>query len=165
MRMIKSKRASWINIIEAFIAILLIAGVFLVVINKGYIGKKDISGKVRDFQVAALREMQTCDKCRTEVTSINLGVCADTFSSVRLDAAKASETMKILENRQPAYLYCALKVCLLDKICEFTELDKQGTEAQTSAKKDIYAESVAITTDGTDSSFCTRQLKMFCWAK
>ena len=49
--MLQGKRG-WIRIVEAFVAILLITGVLLLVMNKGYIGKKDISGQVRDAEWA-----------------------------------------------------------------------------------------------------------------
>ena len=45
MQKIKNNKKAWIRIIEAFVALLLITGVLLIVINKGYIGKEDVSSK------------------------------------------------------------------------------------------------------------------------
>ncbi|MBD3247200.1 hypothetical protein GF378_01110, partial [Candidatus Pacearchaeota archaeon] len=55
--MFKDKRG-WIRIIEAFIAVLLVAGALLIVINQGYIGKADISEQVYEVQLAILREIE-----------------------------------------------------------------------------------------------------------
>ena len=52
--MFKTKRA-WIKIVEATIALLLIAGVVLVMIGQGHIKKEDISPEIYKTQTAILR--------------------------------------------------------------------------------------------------------------
>ena len=39
-------------------ALLLITGTILIVVNKGYIGKKDISSKIYDIELSILREIE-----------------------------------------------------------------------------------------------------------
>ncbi|GAJ11607.1 unnamed protein product, partial [marine sediment metagenome] len=62
----KNKRG-WIRIVEAFVAILLVTGVLLVIINKQYIGKDDISAKVYDVELSILREIQSDTALRDSI--------------------------------------------------------------------------------------------------
>ena len=136
-------KRGWIRIIEAFIAVLLIAGVLLIVIDKGYIGKNDISEKVYQSQLAVLREIELDSALRQEILNVDLdgGAVVPTNVSNRIS------------NRMPDYLECASKLCRLDKICALDEY----------IKKDVYAQAVAIT--ATLEDYSPRQLKLFCWVK
>jgi hypothetical protein len=162
--LIKNKRANWINIVEAFISILLIAGVFLVVVNKGYIGKKNISGQVDEFETAVLKEIQLDDVLRTEILEVLPD--SDTPDTLKigklLSDINAPGTIEKINERIPAYLLCAEKVCLLENVCELTEAEKTSNSV---GAKDIYANSISITTGAGDISYYPRQLKLFCWAK
>ncbi len=137
--MIMHNKRGWIKIIEAFIAILLVAGVLLFVINKGYVGKRDISGRVYEAQVAILREIELEEGLRTQILNANLG------------GVVPQAVLDKIEQRKPDYLTCDGKICGLDAICE---LDSY-------IEKDIYAQSVAIVAD--KDNFEPRQLKLFCW--
>src|SRR3989344_493349 len=68
-KIIYDKRG-WIRVVEAFVAILLIVGVLLFVINKGYIGKKDISKQVYDAEISVLREIELDDNLREEILKL-----------------------------------------------------------------------------------------------
>lgn len=138
--MIKNKRA-WIRIVEAFIAIMLITGVLLVVINKGYVGKADISGKVYEAQIAVLREIELDEELREDILNSNLG---ETPESV-----KAKITQRI-----PDYLTCTSNVCKLDDVCYGDGIP---------IDKDIYSQSIAIAANL--KKYSPRQLKLFCWAE
>ena len=98
--MINNKRG-WIKIVEAFIAVLLITGVLLVIINKGYIGKQDISSKVRETLTAILREIQLDKDARTEVLGI---VIPDDENGVEINELNAPNTWSIITGRIPNYL-------------------------------------------------------------
>lgn len=145
--MIKNKRG-WIRIVEAFIAIMLITGVLLVVINKGYVGKADISGKVYEAQLAVLREIELNETLRKEILSVNFPVKWDEFDDKGLTGVKDR-----IETRIPEYLTCEGKICKLDEVCS---QDKY-------IDADIYAQSVAIAADL--ERYSPRQLKLFCWAE
>ena len=141
----KNKRG-WIRVVEAFVAVLLITGVLLIIINKGYIGKKDISNKVYDAELSILREIELDDNLRSEILSanplpINWG---DTNFPVNVKNK--------IEVRSPEYLECKAKICELDKICIMENIDK-----------DVYAQAVAIS--ATNEIYKPRQLKLFCWEK
>ena len=136
--MIKRKKG-WIRIVEAFIAVLLIAGVLLFVINSGYIGRRDISEQVYEVQLAVLREIELNSALRTQIltTPIEEGV-------------PIPVTNKINE-RMPEYLECTSRICNLTSVCPIDRV----------IEKDVYAQSVAITAEGT--TYNPRQLKLFCW--
>ncbi|MBS3085823.1 hypothetical protein J4225_04020 [Candidatus Pacearchaeota archaeon] len=150
--MLQGKRG-WIRIVEAFVAILLITGVLLLVMNKGYIGKKDISGQVRDAEWAVLREIELNDNLRNEVLGVNIPDNPDENPD---DNVPANVINKIT-NRIPNYLNCAAKICELDTLCKLNSIPNEALG------KDIYAESIAIT--ATSTVYNPRQLKMFCWVR
>lgn len=145
--MIKEKRG-WIRVVEAFVAILLIAGVLLIVVNKGYIGKKDISKQIYDIEISILREIELNDSLRNEILSLPLGE-----DSVIVTEENLPNTYLKIKGRPPEYLECKAKICKLDKICIWTE----------DVGKDVYAEAVAIS--ATNNVYSPRQLKIFCWKK
>ncbi len=137
--MINNKHG-WIKIVEAFIAVLLIAGVLLFVINRGYIGKSDISDRVYQAQIAILREIELDENLRTQILS------------AELEGDVPQDVLNKIEQRKPDYLTCVAKICKMDVLCESGEVPLD---------KDIYSQPVAITTDS--ASFDPRQLKLFCW--
>ena len=146
----RNKRG-WIRIVEAFIAILLVTGVLLVVINRGYIGKADISEQVYAVQLAVLREIQLDDSLRTSILRVNetdLPVNYTGFNDTKFYLIAVKN--KIL-SRTPEYLTCEARICKLDLVCMQDEF----------INKDVYAQSVAITADL--DIYSPRQLKLFCW--
>lgn len=148
----------WIRIVEAFFSLLLIAGVFLIVLNKGYIGGSDISSRVYDLQLSVLREIELNDNLRQQVLAAERagcdGVCDDPLTSTGLEedgeGFPSAVTTKINE-RMPDSFNCKSKICKIDVICELEEYIDQ----------DVYAQAVAIT--ATLEEYDPRQLKMFCW--
>jgi hypothetical protein len=133
----RNKRG-WIKILEAFIAILLIAGVLLVVINKGYFERNDFSIRVYEAQIAVLREIELDDGLRTDI----LNSIGEVPESV----------LNKIKERIPDYLTCESKICDLNEICEINK----------DIEKDVYAQAVAITADL--ETYNPKQLKLFCWA-
>lgn len=150
IKMVIKNKKGWIRIVEAFVAILLVAGVLLIVINQGYIGKKDLSSQIYGVEISILREIQLNDTLRDDV--LNAGE-----PPVGWDNATFPQSIKdkIIE-RVPNYLDCKSQICWMDEICELDEYPE----------KDVYAQSVAITTTlETPEEQQLRQLKFFCWAK
>ena len=138
-------RRGWIRIVEAFVAVLLITGVLLVIINEGYIGKKDISSKVYEIESSILREIQLNSSLRDEILEAS-GL------PVNWDDSDFPEGVKDkINERTPEYLSCQAKICELESTCI---LDGNYEE-------DIYAESALITANL--ETFSPRQLKLFCF--
>ena len=144
---VKNKKG-WIRIVEAFVAILLVTGVLLIIINKQYIGKKDISAKVYEAELSILREIQSDSALRDSILQ------AGTPPIKWGDENFPSDVESKITDRVPSYLNCEAQICEMDKICILDEYPD----------KDIYAQSVAITVTLT-LDFDPRQLKLFCWVK
>ena len=69
--MIKKNKRGWIRIVEAFVSILLISGVLLSVIDKGYFQNEDMSVKVYKAETAILKEIQLDEELRKEIINID----------------------------------------------------------------------------------------------
>jgi len=147
--MVKNNKG-WIKIVEAFIAILLIMGVLLILINRGYIGEKDISSQVYDMEVSILREIQLNDTLRDKI--LNAGEPPIEWEDVNFPLDIKNKII----NRIQKYLECKAKICKMDEICELKEYPE----------KDVYAQAVAITTTlQTPEEKQLKQLKLFCWVR
>jgi len=139
----KGKRG-WIRIVEAFVALLLITGVLLFVVNKGYIKGTDISEDVYRDELSILREIELNDVLRLEILK------ADIENGLVISNLNLPKTYSLIEDRIPDYLDCEAKICKLDKIC-ITKNKEQ----------DVYAQAVVIS--ATDELYSPRQIKLFCW--
>ncbi|MAH03416.1 hypothetical protein CMI39_01370 [Candidatus Pacearchaeota archaeon] len=140
------EKKAWVKVVEAFIALLLIASVLLIVIDKGYITKKDISPKVYEAELSILREVELDDNLREDILKINLPMNWENESFPKSVKDRINE-------RTPSYLECVAKICEMDKICALDEY----------LNKDIYAQSVVISANL--EIYSPRQLKLFCWRK
>ncbi|MFQ5531365.1 MAG: hypothetical protein ACE5ES_01990 [Candidatus Nanoarchaeia archaeon] len=139
----RGNKRGWIRIVEAFVALLLIAGVMLTVINQGYIGKKDITQEIYDVELSILREIELDNNLRNEILGVDVPSISETPSNVK----------NRINQRKPVFLNCDSKLCLLDQICSLA----------TFVDANVYAQSVSITANLTD--YKPRQLKLFCWEK
>jgi hypothetical protein len=148
LRQRRMNNRGWIRIVEAFFSILLIAGVLLIVFNKGYLGGEDISSRVYDLQLSVLREIELDDDLRQKILDIN-----DYYLPMEDDHDNfPKEITDRIDARIPDSLTCRSKICELNVICELNKYSKQ----------DIYAQSVAIT--ATIDIYSPRKLVLFCWS-
>jgi hypothetical protein len=151
--MLRKNKRGWIRIVEAVIAVLLVAGVMLTLVNKGYIGKKDISSQVYGVETSVLREIELDDILRNEV--LNAALTAD--NGVESDESGFPEGVKSsIVSGIPDYLECQAKICPLKDVCKLKDAD---------LSKDIFVRSVAITVTTQTTQYSPRQLKLFCWTK
>ncbi len=145
-------KRGWIKIVEAFLSIMLIAGVLIIVITKGYVGQGEISSRVYDAEVAVLREIELDEGLRTDILSAKSDyvefepVKWDEFEIYGLTSVKSR-----IESRIPNYLNCEAKVCKLEEVCSLERY----------VDTNVYSQSVAIT--ATLEVYAPRQLKLFCW--
>jgi len=139
----KNKKG-WIRIVEAFISLLLITGVLLMVIDKGYILKKDISSQIYKVELSILREIQLNDSLRNDILNTNVPIGWN-------NANFPQEVKNKIIEKKPDYLECSAKICSMNSICEMDEF----------IEKDIYAQPVGISANL--ETYDPRQLKLFCW--
>lgn len=150
-KIIKNKKG-WIEIVEAFVAILLIVGVILIILNKGYIEKRGISETVvYEVELSILREIQKNDTLRTDISN------APEPLPIEWDDERfpASVKDKIIA-RTPTYLECIGKICSMTEVCNLRETEEIK-------EKDIYAQSGTIVS--TLEGVYYRQLNLFCWTE
>ncbi len=141
-KIIKNKRG-WIRIVEALVAILLIAGFLMLLIDNQEEGTKDISSKVYVTENAILREIQSNSTFRSYILTITGSIEFEEFD----DCLKNHITSRV-----PEYLNCVGKICDFgtNPVCDIDSLEK-----------DIYVRSVMIATDST--TYDPKLLKIFCW--
>lgn len=149
--MVKNKRG-WVRIIEAVVAILLIIGIALIVIDKEYVEKIDISKEVYDVEVGILRELQIDSVMRANIFNI------DNLPINSYDNDFSNEVNKRIQNKTPNYLECAAKLCEIDDECNI------GIGM---GERDVYAQSVVFfaDADSSDPVYSPRKLNLFCWSK
>lgn len=138
-------KGGWIRVVEAFVAVLLIAGIVLIILGKGYVKGSDPAEEIYEFESGLLREIQVNDTLRNETLSANpLPVNWSDFpTSLPLLNEK-------IQSASPSYLSCWGRVCELSDDCFLGA----------SIGQSVYARSVAITQDQNN-----RKLKIFCWEK
>lgn len=142
-------KKGWIRIVEAFIAILLIAGVLLTLINRGYIAGKNPAEKIYSFQLYTLREIELNDDLRDIILNIpneDLSLESDNINF-------PSEVNNSISSRTPNYLECKSKICPAEEICSLKKY----------VEKNVYAQAVIISANLT--LYDPRQIKIFCWIK
>lgn len=144
----------WVRIVEAFFSILLIAGVFLIVMNKGGFSGEDISSRVYDLQLSVLREIELDDNLRKQILNISddLIPIENEISEGEINPDFPQVIQDKINERIPDSFICKSKICEINVICELDQYIDQ----------DIYAQSVAII--ATLETYSPRQLKMFCWS-
>jgi hypothetical protein len=144
--MVKNNKRGWIEILEAFISVMLIVGILLVVISRGNIVGEDLSTKIYNTEISILREIQTNDTLRNEISSLD-------NSSIPLEWVNfpAGVKAKIIQ-RTPTYLTCVAKICQLDSTCNLLQ----------KPYKSVYSQSVIISAT-LQYGVVYRELNLFCW--
>lgn len=144
--MVKGKKG-WIRIVEAFVAIVLVAGVMLVIFGESYVGKENYSEEIYEIQANVLRDIQVEDSLRELI----LDVSEEDIKTG--DAGFPAEVQEKLNSGIPNYLECVAHICNLETACTETEVPAQS----------VYVKSVAIA--ATETQYNPKQLKLFCWMK
>ena len=136
-------KKGWIRIVEAFVAILLITGVVLIVLDKEYI-RKDTSKEIYDVENAILKEIQLDDSLRQDI----LASIGEIYSD---EAIFPLSIINSVEVQKPSYLDCKEKICDINSLCLIPIQEN----------KNVYAQSVIIT--ATNTQYNPKQLKLFCF--
>lgn len=137
-------RRGWIRIVEALIAILLIAGFLILILDNQENGQKNISEKVYLAEDSILREVQLNFTYRTYI--LGIGETSVEFENFE-ERLKNHVTARV-----PNYLNCTGKICDFgyDPVCDIDSLERN-----------IYVRSVMIAANSTD--YNPKLLKIFCW--
>ena len=142
--MLKNK-SGLIRIIEAFAMILIITGILLTVLNKGYISKSDNSEKIYEIEQAILREIQLNNSLRNEILALeDLPIEWENFPL---------NVKNEIISEAPINFECDAQICNLNDLCS---LNKE-------IEKEIYVQKTIITANL--EKYSPRKLKIFCWVK
>ena len=138
----KNKKA-WLRIVEAFIAIILIAGILLTVYVRT--PERDNSKDIHNTQRAILEQISRDDVLRIEI----------------LDEAETekTQTKEFIKKLLPVYLNFSINVCEMNVHCP---LEYEGN-IEDLKDKDIYAEDILISSTLNNPN--PRKLKLFFWRK
>ena len=142
----KRNKHGWIEIVEAFIAVLLVAGVLLIVINKYSPSSQDVSERVYNVEISIIREIQLNEAMRTEIAGVTVPKAWEDFPA---------DVKALIISRTPNYLECVAKLCDTSDTCYLTAY----------SSKDTYAQAGIISSGNSQQYPNPVQLKLFCWAK
>ena len=143
----------WIRIVEAFVGILLIAGIVLIVIERDQTERQDASSRAYTSMISILREIELDNSLRSEIVNISGSSLPVEWNEFNVSAP---QTGARITGKTPGYLECAGKICATNDVC----LLAQNAQNQ---EKTIYAESAVISS--TIQNYNPRLLKLFCWEK
>ena len=145
-------RKGWLEIVEAFVAVLLVAGVVLILLNRGYFQRTDLSDQVYNVEISIIREIQTNNSLREDIAN------APGIPIEWEEEEFPSEVREKIITRTPNYLKCVGKICDLNSPCSLG-----GASLKESAGKDVYSEVGVISAILEQEVY--RQLNLFCWTK
>jgi hypothetical protein len=108
----KNKKG-WLRVVEAFLAILMIGGVILIIINQNTEGEKQDLFGIYENELVILREVQLNAALRSSILMIS-----DSSLPVELnDSAFPQDVEDKIENKIPPYLTCNAKICDINQEC------------------------------------------------
>jgi hypothetical protein len=139
-------KKGWIELVEAFIAILLIGGVMLIFVNQESGNSSDVSSNVYRDEIAMLRAVETNDSLRSDI----LGISQGSLPAVMGDSAFPESVKAMLDEKNPGYLTCDAKICGINDECEI----------ENAAKADIYTRQATIFADL--DTYSPRKLVISC---
>ncbi len=141
-------RRAWIRIVEASIAILLLAGITLLILNQWNLQIKEDSGEeIYGIQKEILHSIQTDNDLREDVLNTQ-------ESNLPISWNNVPDSIKTEIQEKSSSLNCQAKICGLTGECVL----------QNPEEKNIYSEFIVLTvTTSQSGDYSPRKLKLFCW--
>jgi len=133
--MMKNKKG-WLRIVEAFIAVLIIASVLIVLALR--VPKQDTGESIHELQRHILTQISSDNSLRGEILD---------------PAEEKTNTKNFIEENLPNYWNFTMLVCEVDEVCGMPLY----------VKKEIYADEILITS--TLQDYNPKKLKLFVWGK
>jgi len=147
---IKNKKG-WVKIVEAFLAILLVAAVVIIVVENTNVRKEDSEKRISDAQILVLRDVQLNNTLRQDIVNTN--------GEIDWDDEEFPQPVKgRIEERKPVWLGCVAKICGPVSECVLSDETINDLELR---GENIYTQSVMITS--TIEEYEPKVLKLFCW--
>lgn len=133
--MIKNKRG-WLRIVEASIAVLLVASVILIMISR--MPREDKTESVHELQRHILRQVSSNETLRGEILQ----------SQNQYDKTEA-----FIQENLPVYYNFTIRICEVEEVCGMPFY----------IEREVYADEILITANLTNYS--PKKLKFFVWGK
>jgi hypothetical protein len=148
--MVKKNKRGWTKIVEAVMAVLLIALFLLFVLEQRESSyERNISEEIFEVQNAILREIQLNSSLRSSIleSSVPLSTLEENFPS---------DVKIFLEEKTSENLNCAAKICNLteEEICSIDEIYEN-------VEGNIYVRQVLIFSEV--GLYEPRNFRLFCW--
>lgn len=148
----KKNKRGWVKIVEAFIAIMLVAIVLLTALNEregvfGEGGRENLYKENYETQISILKKIQLNETLRNEVLGISKEELPVNWSEMPLGIKNK------VNDEKPLYLNCTTKICSLGGRCELEQ----------DIREEVFAENLGIFTNS--STYNPRKLKLFCWER
>ncbi len=146
----KENKRAWMKLVEMAIALLLITGILVIMLEKNQVKTENNYAKIYNKEINILREIELNETLRESIlnTTQQPPIKWEDFETQGLEQVKSK-----IEKETPDYLKCKGRICYMNESC-YTSIKKQ---------KDIYVQSIAITSTKDTQDF--RQLKLFCWIR
>jgi len=142
----RNKRG-WIKIVEAAIALLLIAGTILMVVPRAEVTKSDKEQEIYNWETVSLREIELSESLRVDILNVML-----TNETPSQEAP--TSVLDKMEASLPNYLECKMRVCRVSDVCVLEDY----------VNKDVFVQVVTIAaTSEQEVIYDPRKLKIFCW--
>ena len=146
MKKILRGKKAWMRIVEAVIAVLLVASVFTFILVRN--NQRQTSEEIDQLARTLVSEIGNIKELRLEILNKDL-------SKGSVDITKG-EVYKFLVDRIPKYLEFKARVCKIDDVCGMNEY----------IEKRIYVhETIIVAEVGNDDKYAPRKLKLFLWEK
>jgi len=112
MKIEKWNKRGWLKIFEVCIAIMLIASVLIIIINKEYVSKNDFSKKIYGVEVNVLEQVVT------------------EYKKNQIKENNKKSINVFVDEKIPDYLDCEARICGLEDECELLENDNENLYVQ-----------------------------------
>ena len=148
----KKDKKGWIKIVEAFLAIMLIAAILLTALNErsnllGDQSEYELYQDYHESEIAVLKKIQLNDTIRDDILNISEG-------QLPVSGGDVPESMKNeVRFKIPIYLNCTYQICSVGSECKM----------DTGIEDDLFVEHIGIFANRTH--YNPRKVNLFCWER
>jgi len=145
-KILRGKKA-WIRIVEAVIAVLLVASVFTFILVKQK--QRETKEEINQLGRALVSEISNNNTLRTTILNMDLGG----EQNIKITSGEGGKVYNFLLERIPDYLEFEARVCTIENaICGIDYIEKE-----------LYVHEIIISSDL--QTYAPRRLKLYMWEK
>ncbi len=145
LKILQNEKKGWLIVVEAFVAVILVAGVLITVIESRS-KTNDIPENVYRNQIEIINGIKASESLRSSVLGISSGNLPVSYN----DSLFPANIKSSIEGKKPAYLNCEAKICAIDQDCV----------PSNSSAMEVYVVQSAIFANS--SLYNPRKIALFC---